>query len=61
MGYKKNFPWSKEKIDYCREAKNKINNAVWRESPSGGMKSILAVRQQKIDYRREAKKKLILL
>ncbi len=34
--------------------------AVRRESPSGGMKSILAVRQRKkINYPREAKRKLI--
>jgi hypothetical protein len=33
---------------------------VRRELPSGGMKSILAMRQRKIDYRREAKKKLII-
>jgi hypothetical protein len=24
MGYKKNFPWSKEKIDYRSEAKKKL-------------------------------------
>ena len=34
--------------------------AVRRELPSGGMKSILAVRQRKIDYHREAKRKLII-
>ncbi len=34
--------------------KKKLNIAVRRESPSGGMKSILAVRQIKIDCRREA-------
>ena len=34
--------------------------AVRRESPSGGMKSILAVRQRKIDNPREAKRKLIM-
>jgi hypothetical protein len=54
-------PWGEEKIDYRQEAKKKPIIAVRRESPSGRMKSILAVRQRKIDYRREAKKKLISL
>jgi hypothetical protein len=35
------------KIDYRREAKKKIEIAVRRESPLGGMKSILAVKQRK--------------
>jgi hypothetical protein len=39
--------------------RRKIDIAVRRESQSGGMKSILAVRQRKIDYRREVKKKSI--
>ncbi len=34
-------------IDSCREAKKKLIIAVRRELPSGGMKSILAVRQRK--------------
>jgi hypothetical protein len=41
------------KIDYRHEAKKKIDNAVWRESLSGGMKSILAVRQRIINYRHD--------
>jgi hypothetical protein len=49
-------PLGKEKLDYPREAKKKLIIAVRRESPSGGMKSILVVRQRKVDYRRETKK-----
>jgi hypothetical protein len=48
-----------KKFNYCREVKKKIDTAVRRESPSGRMKSILAMRQRKIDYRCEAKKKSI--
>jgi hypothetical protein len=51
-------PLGKEKLDYPREAKKELIIAVRRESPSGGMKLILAVRQRKVDYRREAKKKI---
>jgi hypothetical protein len=50
-------PLGEEKIDYPCEVKKKLIIAVRRELPSGGMKSILAVRQRKVDYRREAKKK----
>jgi hypothetical protein len=42
-----------KEIDFCREAKKKIDIAVRRESPSGGKKSIFAV-QRKNRYRREA-------
>ncbi len=56
MGYKKNFPWSKEKIDYRREAKRKLITPCGANRRVGGMKLILAVRQRKIDYRREAKR-----
>ena len=52
-------PLGEEKIDYPREAKKKLIIAVRRDSPSGGMKSIPAVRQRKVDYRRGAKKKWI--
>jgi hypothetical protein len=52
-------PLGKEKIDYPREGKKKSIIAVRRESPSGGLKSILTVRQRKVDYCREAKKKWI--
>jgi hypothetical protein len=51
-------PLGEEKLNYPREAKEKLIIAVRRESPSGRMKSILAVRQRKVDYRREAKKKI---
>ncbi len=51
-------PLGEEKLDYPREAKKKLIIVVRRESPSGRMKSILAVRQRKVDYRREAKKKI---
>jgi hypothetical protein len=53
-------PRGKEKIDYPREAKKKLIIAMRHESPSGGMKSILAVRQRKINYCCEAKKKSII-
>ena len=45
-----------KEIDFCREAKKKIDIAVRRESPSGGMKLILAMRQRRIDIavRRES-------
>ncbi len=38
-----------DEIDSCREAKKKSIIAVRRESPSGGKKSMFAVRQRKID------------
>jgi hypothetical protein len=53
------LPLGEEKIDYPHEAKKKSIIAMRRDLPSGGMKSILAVRQRKVDYRREAKKKWI--
>jgi hypothetical protein len=52
------LPLGEEKLDYPHEAKKKLIIAVRRELLSGGMKSILAVRQRKVDYRREAKKKI---
>jgi hypothetical protein len=56
MGYKKNFPWSKEKIDYRREAKRKLITPCGTNCRVGGMKLILAMRQRQIDYHREAKR-----
>jgi hypothetical protein len=52
------LPWGKEKLIITVRWKE-IDIAVRRESLSGGMKSILAMRQRKIDYRREAKRKSI--
>jgi hypothetical protein len=48
-GMKLMFAVRQRKINYCHEAKKKIDIAMRRELPSGGMKSILAVRQRKID------------